>query len=136
MKRVPHIPLSGIRRAKLAAVTGVTFLLGIIGVIPPEKLPLPPCLFREITGLPCFSCGLTRSLHAALRGDLSLAFSFHAMGPFLLAAMIAGVVVALADVFTGDSRGSWRRALQTGIVLAAALSAWIIHGVVRVLIPG
>lgn len=45
------------------------------------------CLFKNMTGLPCPGCGLTRSYWAFLRGHLDLAFFYHPLFftvPFIL----------------------------------------------------
>lgn len=49
------------------------------------------CFIRNITGLPCPGCGLTRGLFAALGGDLAGAFRMHPLfwlPPLLLAAIL------------------------------------------------
>jgi hypothetical protein len=38
------------------------------------------CPFRRITGLPCPSCGLTRSWNAALHGRMRESIAFHPLG--------------------------------------------------------
>ncbi len=38
-----------------------------------------PCVFREVTGLPCVSCGMSRAWVSALRLDLKAAFTYHPM---------------------------------------------------------
>lgn len=35
------------------------------------------CLLKSFVGIPCPSCGMTRSYMALLKGDFSLAFYFH-----------------------------------------------------------
>ena len=35
------------------------------------------CVLRKITGLPCPSCGMTRSFYALFRGDIKTAFYYH-----------------------------------------------------------
>ncbi|HJN36699.1 MAG: DUF2752 domain-containing protein [Prochlorococcus sp.] len=50
-------------------------------------LPLPGCPLRALTGLPCPTCFLTRSMLAALRGDLAGALELHLFGPPLLLAL-------------------------------------------------
>lgn len=42
------------------------------------------CPFRRVTGIPCPTCGLTRSLTACLGGQWSQGFSEHVFGPPLL----------------------------------------------------
>lgn len=45
---------------------------------------LTRCPFLQLTGIECPLCGLTRSWHALLHGDLAAAFAFNRGGPFLL----------------------------------------------------
>jgi hypothetical protein len=52
----------------LAALIGV-FLLG--------------CPFYEIFGIPCPCCGVTRAWLAFFRGDINLAFRYHALFPII-----------------------------------------------------
>lgn len=50
------------------------------------------CPIRHFTGIPCPSCGMTRSLMAAMRGDWIASVDYHFFGPFLLLVLL---VVAL-----------------------------------------
>ncbi len=43
----------------------------------------PPCIFYSVTHIPCFLCGLTRSLIYTAQGNLSAAFRLHLLGPAL-----------------------------------------------------
>ncbi|MDE3033986.1 MAG: DUF2752 domain-containing protein [Acidobacteriota bacterium] len=52
-----------------------------------ESLP-DLCLFHRWTGLPCPTCGMTRSWSALLRGQMSLSIHYHALGA---ASLLAGV---------------------------------------------
>ena len=38
------------------------------------------CLFRNTFGIPCFGCGLSRSIILAIRGDIILSFKMHPVG--------------------------------------------------------
>lgn len=40
-------------------------------------LPVPPCLWKEATGLPCPTCGATRMARALLRGRLLQALAWN-----------------------------------------------------------
>ena len=45
------------------------------------SIELPPtCSFHNLTGLPCPGCGLSRSVVAAVRGDLAGSWGFHRLG--------------------------------------------------------
>lgn len=41
------------------------------------RIPLPPCLFKSLTGVPCATCGLTRCGLALFQGDWRMAFHWH-----------------------------------------------------------
>ena len=38
------------------------------------------CTFRQITGIPCPGCGLTRSIVAGVHGDWSASYAYHRLG--------------------------------------------------------
>jgi hypothetical protein len=46
------------------------------------------CPIRKLVGIPCPSCGMTRSLISLVRGDWLAALQYHAFGPFLFAGLI------------------------------------------------
>lgn len=52
------------------------------------------CPILHFTGIPCPTCGMTRSLMAAMRGDWIASFDYHVFGPFLLL-MLLGVMLYL-----------------------------------------
>ena len=56
-------------------------------------LPWPRCNFRALFGIPCFTCGSTRSAIALLQGDVSGAWSWNPL------ATIAMLAIALFDVY-------------------------------------
>lgn len=43
------------------------------------------CSFRNLTGIPCPGCGLTRSMVAVAHGDLDAGFYYNRLGPLVLA---------------------------------------------------
>ena len=47
------------------------------------SLPGISCPLRQITGIPCPTCFLTRSTCLALQGDLEDSFKMHIFGPFI-----------------------------------------------------
>lgn len=66
--------------AKKRAVRRLCALLAAVGVL----VLLYHCPFRYFFGTACPGCGMTRALLAVLRGDLSAAFGYHPLWPFLL----------------------------------------------------
>jgi hypothetical protein len=80
------------------------------GVLP---LPLWSCPIRQLTGVPCPTCYLTRSVLAALRGDLAGALRLHAFGPPLVL-LAAGVL--------------WHQLVLGRALDRRALAVWIVGG--------
>lgn len=90
---------------------------------------LPSCPLRMATGLPCPTCGATRTLVSAARGDLAGAIAFN---PLVAASLIAALMVlVLSTILAFFNKGvsiSTSRAEGTALRAAAALlflSNWI-----------
>ncbi len=60
-----------------------------------------PCGFRARTGLPCLTCGMTRSVQAFSRGDWVEAFRMQPAAGFLGLVVVAAAVVGLWIASTG-----------------------------------
>lgn len=56
----------------------------------------PSCSFREFTGYPCASCGMTRAFVRSAYGEFESAFSVTPLGFLLFWAMVTFSVVTLA----------------------------------------
>lgn len=57
------------------------------------SLPWPACVFRAVTGLPCVTCGATRTAVALMHGDLLAAWRLN---PLICAGIAA---IALFDLY-------------------------------------
>jgi hypothetical protein len=66
-------------------------------LIPPGVADHGPvtCPFRLMTGIPCPSCGLTRSWVALMHGSLSESVAYHPLGPVV--AVVAVLFALNAD---------------------------------------
>ena len=92
VKSAPHLAVR-ILGAMGLVVVGLSFALG-----PAFWQGLPEmCAFEAMTGLPCPTCGITRSFAATAHGQLGLAFHYHAFGPFAFVALLLASLWA----FTG-----------------------------------
>lgn len=107
-KAAPHaavkvLGLIGLGTVALSFALGPSFWQGL-----PEM-----CAFQAMTGLPCPTCGITRSFAATAHGQLGLAFHYHALGP------LAFVATLLASVWAFTGRPFPRvRAWMVWIVVA------------------
>jgi hypothetical protein len=94
--------------------------------------PIPTsCGFRLLTGLPCPSCGLTRSVSFSVRAELRDAVAMHPLGPAVaLAALLQGGFLLLSLA----SPAVDRREIPQGAVgwaYGALLVAVMLAGVAR-----
>jgi hypothetical protein len=71
-------------RRKKAVIAGLLFA-GLLALFfwNPEHIHPVSCLFHEITGHSCPTCGMTRSLCAVSHWHIREAIRFHPMGPVL-----------------------------------------------------
>ncbi len=59
------------------------------------SLPGISCPLRQITGVPCPTCFLTRSTCLAFQGDLENSFKMHIFGPFIALFLIIWSIKAI-----------------------------------------
>jgi len=112
----------------LAGAVASIFLLPLVDEM------LPKCLFRELTGVSCLTCGITRSLESASHGEILASVHFHLLGPFILVGMVLACAAFVAEAYAGrrlvlPAQGRWWRHVFWG-----GAAAWIIYGVVRAFI--
>jgi hypothetical protein len=56
------------------------------------------CPLRLLTGLACPSCGLTRSVAAALHGHMGQALALHPLGPLVVLVAVVVFVLSVAQL--------------------------------------
>ena len=99
------------------------------------------CLFRQLTGLPCPACGMTRSIVLTLDGHLGTALRLNLAGPVWVLAVATLAVALLWLAWRERARGTDRSAparrrvrllaLVQGAVFGIALAGnwiWVLRG--------
>jgi hypothetical protein len=130
MRRDPLTePLRGGQNSRWLPVWGVLVLAGLatgarVGLH--WQLPFPQCWLRKLTGIPCPTCGATRSLAAWSRLDLSEAFRFNPLIFLICVGIIVWAVLRIAERVTQrgflpdlQSRVSGQMFWKAGIALLA-----------------
>jgi len=92
------------------------------------RLPLPQCAFRSLTGLPCVTCGATRSLIQFFHGHFLASFLFNPLAFLALCSLLSFDLYALAVLTVRAPRlrfGNFSRAEKR---LARAAAAVLLIG--------
>lgn len=81
----------------------------------------PQCYFRQLTGLDCPGCGLTRSVHALLTGDPGRALDHNILAAIVLPLMLYAYIAWTANSFgvrlPQVRMSPWMAWIATGVVL-------------------
>jgi hypothetical protein len=95
-----------------------------------RQLNLPPCTFKEATGLPCPSCGMTTSFALLVRGDVISSLRANAVGTALAVFCLLLIPWSLVSVVLG--RPVFLRSLERAftlcilVFLVAMLLRWLV----------
>jgi len=93
-------------------------------------LPWPRCVFHELTGLPCATCGMTRCAIEFFHGHVFAAFKWNPLVFAMLCGVAAYDLYAFASLATGAPRlriafrEAERRYLRVIVISLLALN-WI-----------
>jgi Protein of unknown function (DUF2752) len=84
-------------------IYGTITILALIAVrfLPVLEL-MPSCVFRTFTGIPCPTCGATRSLVHLANGNLSASFGMNPAIALLLFAALLMFAYDVATLFSGS----------------------------------
>jgi uncharacterized protein DUF2752 len=90
------------RGQRITAAFVATGFVAAIFLLPARRpLPFDVCLFHRFTGLPCLTCGLTRSVCLFARGEWSASLSMHPAGGLAFGALIVASLWLLAEAAAG-----------------------------------
>ena len=112
---------------------GGAFAVGLASWLSPDTIVDGPiiCPFRLFTGLPCPSCGLTRSWVFALHGQWMDAMKSNAFGPPLLIATLSAALVALVWRTRGQAPPRLEALLRHAVAIAF-FALWGTYGAFRI----
>jgi Protein of unknown function (DUF2752) len=68
------------------------------------RLSFLKCPLRSLTGIPCPTCGMTRSFVAIAQGNLNAAIGYHLFGPFIFLLFLAGAISLLWELKTNKNQ--------------------------------
>lgn len=116
----------------LSAVVGGALILpfflapGAAGLGTHTRLPIAPCLFYRLTGLPCPLCGMTTSLSLLARGRFLASLLAHPLGWLVFLYLLAS---AAALAWAAATRRTARLSLRATPpqLLAAILLVWALR---------
>lgn len=94
----------------------VFLVIGIIGLLFNFIFKRSGCLFLNITGIPCPSCGMTRAYVSLFKGDLSQAFYYHPL--FLM---------PIAVIFITQDRIMANKKLFNGLIVSLIILLFIVY---------
>ena len=130
--RLPPILLAPDHR-RSRATQAAAIALGLLAARvanPDRPLPFDVCALKILTGIPCPTCGLTRSLCHALRGEWAASLGYHPAGVLLAAALIGWMVWSAAEARRGCVvAGVASRRLSAALLssgAAVSLVSWVV----------
>lgn len=97
------------------------------------SVPVVGCAFRVITGYPCPSCGMTRSVCYTTRGDLGQAMQMHPVGPLFAVAMGLQVVYLLLSLVVPAVARTSPDPTRVALAYGALVTAMLVAGALRTL---
>jgi len=135
-QKIGNSPLTAAdRRNRCAGICVLLCLILYAFFVDPEKFSPFSCIFRNLTGLNCFACGLTHSFHAAARLEWMEAAGYHLFGPVLFLSAWAVLLYWILELVLGRKSiiQVGREKIKTAIIAAAV--AWLIYWLLH-LSPG
>jgi hypothetical protein len=92
------------RRERAAGAFLIATLFVAAAFLPAQRpLPIDLCLFHRLTGLPCLTCGLTRSVCLLMQGHWLASMKMHPAGGLVLTALGVAAIVMGGEAALGRS---------------------------------
>jgi hypothetical protein len=97
--------------------------------IDPNKVNLTKCYFKQVTGLNCLTCGLTRSFYALMRFQFAQSFRFHLMGPILFGGLILILLTSIFEIILKKKFFKAMNPKYVNITISLFVTTWLIYWV-------
>jgi hypothetical protein len=133
MIRVEHTLNASARTIRALVAAGMLVALMASFLIVPENSPFPSCEFHALTGLSCFTCGLTRSLHALSHGELIGAFGYHLMGPVIVLCMMFMAGVLSFEAMSGRRLHAEVEKKHRTVATSIFVASWLVYWGIRLI---
>lgn len=117
-------------------VLGMTLLSvsGAFAYSANSSLPRLGCPILHFTGIPCPTCGMTRSFIAIAQGDLGSAITYHLLGPLVfLSFVVAALHVFLELVFNRQWKTFYTQLLTSYVSFWSVLILFLSYHSYRLL---
>lgn len=115
-----------IRLAVLITAAGGILLLYFF--IEPKDGNLPKCVFNQLTGLYCPGCGVQRSFHSLLHGNLLTALSFNLLFVLLLPLLLYFITFFVLGKKYRAGSFIYKKEFSIAI-LVVVVSFWILRNI-------
>lgn len=102
---------------KAAVIASFPLLVLAARFVPFDRLP-STCGFLRLTGYPCPTCGMTRSVMALAHLDWARAMAFNPLGPVFLGMCALWWTNALIEIRTGRRTRLWEWTIRNIVPLA------------------
>ena len=108
---------------------GIALVMLGIGWLPPVRSFAPDCVFKGLTGIPCLTCGSTRSVAHLSHGEILSAFGMNPLMTLCLISAVLYFIYSLLSAAFGLPRISFlltdneRNVMRAGVVMLL-LAQW------------
>lgn len=121
------------KRIVKLAVAGIIFLLLLISFLfDPVNYKITDCAFRDVTGLSCPGCGLSRSFHSTVHFNLTEAFGFHLLGPLFFLILLS---ITVKYSYEGISGNYLKKVISKGTgskLVVVIFLLWLLYWIIRI----